>query len=136
MARHQTRPFGITALILLFVIGTVASLLAAVSLTFPGSVLEPIWRTNPHAREAFGRIGVWAVVLMATVFVACLSTAIGLWRGRRWGYWFAVVMLLLNLAGDIVNVIAGTERRAIVGIPIVILVLVYLLRKQTRDYFQ
>ena len=108
-------------------VGTSASLLSALSLTFPGSFLEPIWLLNPHAREGFSRMGSWAIVLMAVVCIACISTAIGLWRGVIWGYWFAVVMLVLNLVGDLINGITIMERKAIAGVPVVLLILVYLI---------
>ena len=123
-------------MIILFAIGTVASLIAVITLTFPGSFLDAVWRVNPHAREGFSRIGGWSVGLMSVVFVACLLTAIGLWRRLEWGYWLALVMLIVNLIGDAINVIAGSDRRAIVGIPIVLILLLYLLRRETREYFR
>lgn len=135
MRSPKTRPRVVTFLILLFVIGTVASLISVISLSLPGSPLEVVWRLNPHARAGFDRMGSWSVALMSVVCLACLLTAIGLWRGLRWGYWFAMAMLVMNLIGDIINVIAGTERRAIVGIPIVLVLLAYFLRSKTREYF-
>ena len=132
----RARPFGVVALVMLFAIGSCASFLSAVSLTFPGSFLEPIWRLNPNAREGFSHVGGWAIVLMIGVCIACTFTAVGLWRGRRWGYWLAVVMLVVNLGGSIVNVITGIEPRAIIGIPIVGAILAYLLRKRIRFHFE
>jgi uncharacterized membrane protein (DUF2068 family) len=123
------------ALVLLFAIGSCASLISAVSLTFPGSFLEPIWRLNPNARAGFARMGSAAIVLMIAVCIACVFTTIGLWLGRRWGYWLAVVMLVMNLCGDVINVVTGTEPRAIIGIPIAGVILAYLLRKRTRYHF-
>ena len=35
-----------TLLIILFVIGVVASLISVISLTFPGNFLEAVWRLN------------------------------------------------------------------------------------------
>jgi hypothetical protein len=131
----QTRPFVVTFLIILFVIGTAASLISLISLSFPASFLEMVWRINPHAREGLARLGGWAVALMSAVFVACLLAAIGLWRRLRWGYWLAIAMLSINLIGSIINVATGTEARAIVGIPIVLVLLIYLLRNKTREYF-
>lgn len=133
--RSNARPVGIIALVILFAIGTCAGFLSAVSLIFAGSFLEPIWDLNPHARAGFSRIGSWAIVLMISVCIACLFTTLGLWLRRRWGYWLAVVMLVVNLAGDVVNVVTGIEPRAIVGIPIVSVILAYLLRKRTRCHF-
>lgn len=131
----NTRPLVVTFLLILFAIGTVASLVAVITLTFPGSFLDVVWRVNPRAHEGFIRVGGWSVVLMSAVFVACLLTTIGLWRRLEWGYWMALVMLIVNLAGDAINVIAGKDRRAIVGIPIVLILLLYLVRRNTREYF-
>ena len=136
MILRKTRPFGIIALTILFVIGKAASFISAVSLTFPGSFLEPVWRLNPHAREGFDRLGIWAIVLMTVVCIACICPAIGLWRGLWWGYWFADLMLVLNLVSDLVNVLMGTEPKAFVGIPIVVLILAYLMRKRAKEHFK
>ena len=132
----KAHPLGVVLLITLFAIGVCASFLSAVSLIFRGSFLEPIWRLNPHAREGFSHMGGWAVVLMIVVCVACLSTVIGLWRGRWWGYWLALIMLMINLAGDLINVITGAERRAAFGIPVAIFIMAYLLSHQNRDRFR
>ena len=123
-------------LIALFAIGTCASFISAVSLLFPGSFLEPIWRLNPQARETFTHLAAWAIVLMVIVCIACFSTVVGLWRRRRWGYWLAVLMLAINLFGDLINVLSGAEPRAIIGVPVALLILVYLSRRSIRDRFR
>jgi len=132
MHRTRTRPIVVTVLIVLFVFGVTASLISIISLTFPGSFLEPVWKLNPRAREGFARMGGWSILLMSVVCVTCLVTAIGLWRRLRWGYWLAVLVLIINLVGNVINVLVGTDRRAIVGIPIVLLLLIYLLRSKDR----
>lgn len=132
----NTRPLVVPFLILLFAFGTVASLFAVITLMFPGRFLDVAWQVNPHAREGFIRIGGWSVLLMSAVFVACLLTAIGLWRRLKWGYWMALVMLIVNLIGVAINVIAGTDRRAIVGIPVVLILLLLLMRRNTREYLR
>jgi len=130
MQQTKTRPFVVTVLIVLFVIGVTASLISVISLTFPGSFLEPVWQLNPRAREGFAQMGGWSILLMSVVCVTCLLTAIGLWRGLRWGYWLAALVLTVNLVGDLINVLVGTDRRALVGIPIVLLLLTYLLKSK------
>ena|SRR5215213_3694600 len=130
------RPRGITALSLFFAAGCLIAFTSAVSLLFPESFLEPMWRLNPRARTAFSSMGMWAPVLLITVSAACGIAAFGLWRGRRWGYRVATGLLVVNLIGDVANVVLGTEPRAIVGIPIVALLLVYLFRPGVRCYFE
>lgn len=131
----ETRPIGITALSIFFLFGAAMSFIASVSLLFPGSFLEPMWRLNPRAREGFDGIGVWAVVLMCAVCILCASASIGLWRGARWGYWLAVALLCVNLLGDIANVLLGTEPRAAVGIPIALAILAYMMSTRARRFF-
>ena len=129
------RPIGITALSIFFLFGACASFLSFVSLFWPGSFLEPMWRLNPRARVAFGGMGVWAVVLMGAVCAACVTAAVGLWRGARWGYQLACALLAINLLGDITNAVTGTEPRAAIGIPIALALLAYLLSRRVRRFF-
>ena len=136
MNTARTRPVGITALSIFFLFGAAAGFLSFVSLLFPGSFLEPMWRLNPRAREGFADMGVWAVVLMCAVCLSCASAAVGLWRGARWGYWLAVALLAFNLLGDVANVVTGTEPRAAVGIPIVLAILAYLASRRARLFFE
>lgn len=116
-------------------LGAVLAGVAAVSLACPGSPLEPIWRLNPRGQQGLARMHGWAVPLLAGVSVACGVTGIGLWRRRRWGYAIAVAGLSLHLVGDVFSVVSGTEPRAIVGIPIVAALLVYLSRPRVRSAF-
>jgi len=129
------RPIGLTALSIFFLFGACASFLSFVSLFWPGSFLEPMWRLNPRARVAFGGMGMWAVVLMGAVCAACVTAAVGLWRGARWGYRLAFALLAINLLGDITNAVTGTEPRAALGIPIALALLAYLLSRRVRRFF-
>ena len=132
----RPRPFGITALSIFFLFGAVISFTVFVSLIFPGTFLEPMWRLNPRAREAFMNVGAWAIVLMFAVCLSCAPAAAGLWRGARWGYRMALALLVINLLGDIANVVVGTEPGAVVGVPIVIVILTYLTSQRVRRFFR
>ncbi len=112
------------------------SFVSAVSLLLPGSFLEPMWRLNPRAHQAFGSIGPAAIVLLACVSLACGATASGLWCGKLWGYRLSLVLLAVNLLGDIYNTVSGTEPRAVIGIPIVILILILITTAKTRAFFR
>ena len=129
------RPGGVTALGIFFAAGTAISLVSIAALLFPGRVLEPMWRLNPRARAAFVSMGPWAPVLLAFVSVACAAAARGLWSGRRWGHRLAITLITINLIGDAANVISGTEPRALIGIPIAGLLLLFLLTRRVRTFF-
>jgi hypothetical protein len=129
------RPALITVLSLFFASGSLISAAAGVSLISPGGLFEPMWRLNPRARIALAGMGVAAPLLLAVVSVACAGAAFGLWHGRRWGYRLAIGLLAVNLTGDLINTILGTEPRAAVGIPIVAAILALLATGRVRQYF-
>ena len=95
-----------------------------------------MWRLNPRARDSFSRMGTWAPVLLGVVCLACAACAYGFFAGKRWGYRLGVGGLLVNLAGDVVNAALGIEPRAVIGVPIVALILWYLVSRQVRDFFR
>ena len=132
----KKRPLGITALSMFFMAGAVICLVASLSLLLHDSFIEPMWRLNPRARAGFTTMGRWAILLLFTVGIACARAAIGLWRGATYGHRFAIVLIAINLAGDIINTVLGTEQRAIVGVPIALAILIYLVSKRVRVFFR
>lgn len=106
------------------------SFLAALMLLFPGGPLDRLWRLNPHAHEGFTTMGAWAVLLMAAVCVACATAAIGLWRRKAWGLWTAIAILSINLAGDTANAFLAHDLRTLIGLPIAVAMIVYLLARR------
>lgn len=126
----QDRPSGVTALSLFFMFGALMSSLAAFLLLFPGTVLDSMWRLNARAREGFAAIGLWAVLLMAAVCAVCVAAAFGLWRCTRWGFWIALAILSINLAGDVANTFVAHDWRTLIGLPVGGSMLAYLVMKR------
>lgn len=129
------RPLGVAAMSAFFAFGALAAGLAAVSLLTPGGPLEPMWRLNPRGHAGLLALGHWGPVVLGGACVACGCAAYGLARGRAWGYRLGICLLLVNLAGDLTNVFLGPEPRAIVGIPVVAILLWYLSSRSVRAYF-
>jgi len=130
------RPGRITALSIFFAAGTIISFISAISLVFPDSFLQPMWKLNPRALESFHRLGSWSILLMLLVSIFCGLAAVGLWSGKLWGYWIAIGMLIMNLIGDIYNFASGTESRAVIGVPIVLLILFLIIKPEIMAYFK
>src|SRR5438105_359930 len=107
----------------------------AARLSAAGGPLEPVWRLTPHGREAFAHLVRWAPLLLGIVCVACASSAYGFFTGKRWGYRLGIALLLVNLAGDLVNAALGIEPRAVIGVPIVALLLWYLFTGRVKSFF-
>lgn len=135
IAERIKRPWGISALSIFFLAGALISFTAGTSLLFPHISIEPMWRVNPRAYAHLLDLGPWAAVLMFAVSISCAIAAIGLWRRAAWEHKVAVGLIAINLIGDVANTVMGTEPRAIVGIPIALAILAYLLKKKVRDFF-
>jgi hypothetical protein len=129
-------PFRIViAFVVFFSLGACIAFTAALAFLTPGGILEPLWRLNPRARSNLVLLGPWASVLMFCVATLCLSAAIGLRLRKRWGYFLAIAVLVINLIGDVTNVALGIEPRAAIGIPVVLVFLGLLTSRRMRAYF-
>jgi len=116
-----------------FAFGATMCALTVSLLLFPGSALDSLRRLNPDARLAFESLGYWSVVLMLTVGTACLFAAIGVWRARSWGTWLALIILLINMAGDLMNVFVRHDYRGLVGVPVAGAMIFFLLAYAHRS---
>ena len=123
----MTRPAGVTALSLFFAFGLVMAGLACLALLFPGSMLKELWRLNPSARTSFETMGAWGPALMAPVALSCGLAAYGLWSGKRWSRGLAIGILAVNLVGDVANALVRGDHRTLIGVPIALLMVGYLL---------
>ena len=111
-----------------FAFGAMMCTLAVTLLLFPSSELDSLWRLNPDARLAFQSLGYWSLVLMGTVGTACLFAAIGLWLAEPWGTWLALIILSINMLGDLTNVFVRHDYRGLIGVPIAGSMIFLLLR--------
>lgn len=101
-----------------FAFGATMCGLTIALLLFPGSVFDSLWRLNPEAHSAFQSFGGWAILLMLGVGLGCALAAIGLWNGARWGVRLAVLILSVNILGDLINVLLRHDYRALIGLPV------------------
>lgn len=101
-----------------FAFGTCACALTIALLLFPGTQLDRLWALNPEAQIAFQSIGRISVLLMFAVGSACALSAVGLWRNTRWGIPLAILVLAINIVGDLFNALVRHDYRALIGLPI------------------
>ncbi|HET7585904.1 MAG TPA: hypothetical protein VFK13_13390 [Gemmatimonadaceae bacterium] len=132
----QHRPIGLTLLTAFFAFGALMAGITAVALLTPGGMLEPIWRLNPQARDALRSMSPWGIPLMVVVSTACAATALALWCGASWGRRLALVVLGVNLLGDVGNAVVRHDLRTLSGLPVGAALIAYLLRPSIRSRFQ
>ena len=115
-----------------FAFGATICALTIIMLIFPGTVLDSLWRLNPDAHLAFRSFGIWSIILMLIVGISCGAAATGLAEGRLWGVRLAILILCVNIVGDLVNTLRG-DYRALIGLPIGGVMIVYLARAKTKS---
>jgi hypothetical protein len=113
-----------------FAFGVTMCLLTMALLLFPGTALDAVWRLNPDAQAAFQSIGNWSLAIMLLVGTACLLAAIGLWRGALWGTRVAIIILVVNMLGDLSNALINYDFRTLIGLPIAAAMIFYLARSE------
>src|SRR6266446_9023774 len=116
-----------------FALGTAMCTLTIVLLISPGSPLDSLWTLNPDARVAFQSLGKGAIWLMLVVGAGCVFAAIGLWRRSLWGIRTALVILSLDLFGELLNAVLRHDYRALIGLPVGGAMILYLARYKTAS---
>jgi len=129
----RATPIGMKLLSLFFAFGSCMCGLSIALLLFPGGALDSLWRLNPEAHATFQRIGQLSILLMAIVGVACALAAIGLVRNARWGRSHAILILAVNLGGDLTNVFVRHDLRSLIGVPIAGAMIFYLVRRAKSE---
>lgn len=121
-------PIGMRLFALFFALGACMCALTIGLLLFPGGALDSLWQLNPEAHAAFQRMGGLSILLMSAVGVACALAAIGLARNARWGRWLGILILVVNLIGDLTNAFVRNDFRTLIGVPIAGVIIFYLAR--------
>lgn len=134
--RRGRLPVGIGALIAFFVVGAGMSAMSAITLAFPESPLEPMWRINPEAHAGLAALGGWGILVMGIVSLACAASAAGLWALAEWGRRLALFVLAVNLTGDLLGAILRHDPRTLIGLPIGGVLIWYLSSAGVRHWFE
>lgn len=112
------------------------ALLAATLLLLPGTFLDKLWVLNPVAQKQVSAVGNRAGLLLLVLGLILAAAALGWFKGRRWGWGLAVIILSIHLAGDLGNLLLGRLLEGALGIIVATALLVYLLWPTTRAQFK
>jgi hypothetical protein len=127
--------FGLTAMAVFLFFGATMAALAGITLLFPGSFLDPMWRLNPEAFEQLRQLGRGIGIAFLGLGVVMIAAAIGWIKRRFWGWALAVVIIASQMLGDFVNALRGEWLKGAVGVAIAGALLVYLLLPRVRVEF-
>ena len=120
--------------VFLFFAATMAGL-AATTLLWPGTSLDRAWILNPTAYKQLSPLGSKVSILFLLLAVLLVLSGIGWFRRRLWGWRLAVVIIGIQVLGDLINLVRGDWLRGGTGAVIAGTLLLYLLSARVRDVF-
>lgn len=117
-------------------IATVIATVVGVSLLFPNTLMDRLWELNKTGSAAFRALGWVSGVMLLLLGVGTFAAANGLLKGRKWAWWFAVVLFAIDGSGDLVSLILTRDWvRGVSGVLISSAFLYSLGRSRVRQYF-
>jgi hypothetical protein len=134
--KRNVENFGLTAMAVFLFFGAAMATFAGITLLFPGSFLDPIWRLNPDAGEQLRQLGRGIGIAFLGLGAAMVAAAVGWIKRRFWGWALAVIIIASQVLGDLVNALRGEFLKGAVGVVIAGALLVYLMRRNVRDAFR
>ncbi|HEY2109788.1 MAG TPA: hypothetical protein VGH17_07790 [Candidatus Acidoferrales bacterium] len=134
--KHTVENFGLTAMAVFLFFGAAMATFAGITLLFPGSFLDPIWRLNPDAGEQLRQLGRGVGIAFLGLGAAMIAAAVGWIKRHFWGWALAVVIVASQVLGDLVNAFRGEWLKGVLGAAIAGALLVYLTRRNVRDAFE
>jgi hypothetical protein len=109
--------------------------LAAVTLGWPGTFLDRAWELNKSGHAQLAPLGRIIALPFAALALVALVAGIGWFKRHRWAWGIGVLGITVNCAGDVVNMAFGEFWKGAVGVVMAGLLLIYMTRKNLREYF-
>lgn len=126
---------GFAAIGIFLFFGAAMAILAAFTLFSPGSPLDRLWVLNPIAYKRLAPLGHKVGILFVLLGVALITAGIGWFRQSLWGWKLAVVIIAIQIVGDVVNCIRGDLLRGGTGLILAGALLLFLLQPKIRATF-
>jgi hypothetical protein len=132
---RETPTRGITAVGIFLCFGAVMASFAGTTLIWQGSALDRIWALNATAHKQLAPLGRNVGVLFLLLSAALASAGAGWFKRRLWAWKLAVGVLLIQVLGDLVNILMGDLLRGGIGLILAGVLLLYILRPEVRTLF-
>ena len=94
-----------------------------------------LWALNPMAYKQLAPLGGTVGIFFALLGAVLTAAGIGWFRRRLWGWRLAVVIIAVQVLGDVVNCIRGDWLRGGTGVIIAGALFLFLVRPKIRAIF-
>ncbi len=126
---------GFTAIGIFLFFGAIMATLAATTLLWRGTALDRLWTLNPTAFKQLAPLGRIVGILFLVLGAALITAGIGWFRRRLWGWRVAVVIISMQVLGDVVNCVRGDWLGGATGVIVAGALLLFLLQPRIRAAF-
>lgn len=133
--KPNNKPLGYTAIGVFLFFGATMASYATVTLAWPGTFLDRGWALNPVAHQQLATAGKGLALPFVFLALAFFLAGLGWFRRRRWGWILAVSLFGINFLGDVFTASRGEWVKGGVGILFAGLLITYITRPPTRNYF-
>lgn len=133
-ANPNSAPAGITAIGVFWFFGATMAAYAGVTLLWPGTVLDELWKLNPIAHAQLLPMGRPGGILFLALSATLATAGIGWAKRRSWGWTLGVILLAAHVIGDLASAAMGDWRGG-AGVLIAGALLFYLFRPGVRRAF-
>ena len=108
---------------------------AAVTLAFPGTFLDRAWGLNPEGHAGLLSLGRIMAVPFLFLATAMLFAGLGWFRRDDKGWKLGVLLIAINLAANVYELVFGRQLKSGPGVFIAGLLLIYMTRASVKNYF-
>jgi hypothetical protein len=130
-----SRPIAVAIVAAFFFLASAIAVVVGASLLFPNPAFDRLWEFNRPGAELFHSIGRGSGLFLLALACGTFSAAIGLLRGRRWAWWFALILFVIEVAGNIVSYfLVHDVLRSLAGALIALIFLLILFRPKVQAY--
>jgi len=124
------RPLGVTILAVLEIIAGILMLFGAAGMLF----LATLGGGMPVAGIFFGMFAMAMAFIFVILAILAFIVAYGLWNGRGWAWWLAIILSIISLISNLGSLATGNAG-GIVGLIIAVVILYYLTRPHVKGFF-
>src|SRR5271154_4106113 len=132
----KARPKAIAIIATFLFAATAIAVVVGFALLFPGGLLDWLAQFNKPGMAAFEWMGRWSGLFLLALACGVVAAAIGMLRARKWAWWFAVALFVIDGCGDLISAFVTREwLRSTLGIAVSAAFLFALKRADVGRYF-